>query len=67
MPKGVFTRTNQRGSCHYAARLDPDKVRLIRRSSESVYMLAKQLKVSAWTIHNVRSGKTWAHVEPRNG
>ena len=63
MPKGHYPRINLRGSNHYAARLDPDKVSLIRRSSESVYALAKQLGVSSWTIHDVRSGRTWAHVE----
>ncbi len=63
MPNGVFPRLRLRGGNHYAARLNPDKVRLIRRSPESVYALAKQLGVSSWTIHDVRSGRTWAHVE----
>jgi hypothetical protein len=63
MPKGIFPRHNQRGANHYAARLTPDKVRLIRKSPETVHALAKQLGVSSWTVHDVRSGRTWAHVQ----
>ena len=63
MPAGQYPRLKLRGEHHYAARLNSDKVKLIRRSSESVYALAKQLGVSSWTIHDVRSGRTWAHVE----
>ena len=63
MPRGQYPRYKLRGSNHYAARLDSDKVRLIRKSTETAWALAKQLKVNPWTINDVRSGKTWAHVE----
>lgn len=53
----------QRGTAHHNSKLTDDAVRLIRDNRTlSARKLAKQLGVGVWTIHNVRSGKRWAHV-----
>ena len=41
MPKGCFPRLRLRGEYHYAAKLNPETVKLIRRSSETAWALAK--------------------------
>jgi hypothetical protein len=64
MPRGVYPRTKLRGVNHYQAKLTDETVLLIRKSPESVHALAKQFGVSSWTVHDVRSGRTWAHVRP---
>jgi hypothetical protein len=62
MPKGVFTRTNQRGEAHYAARLSDSLVREMRGSDESNNALARKFGVNSGTVHWARTGKTWKHV-----
>lgn len=47
------------GESRKNAKLDEEKVGLIRRSSKSSQALAKDFGVSSWTIQAVRSGKTW--------
>jgi hypothetical protein len=54
-----------RGAKHFRARLDPDKVRDIRRShaaGESVASIAKRIGVRPGTVYAVLTGKTWTHV-----
>ena len=45
-----------------SAKLDDDKVREIRKSTESMEILADRFGVSAGTIFQVRNHKTWKHV-----
>ncbi len=54
-----------RGTKHFRAKLDPDKVRDIRRrhkDGEAVKLIAKSLGVRPGTVYAVIDGKTWAHV-----
>lgn len=54
-----------KGSRHWRARLDPDKVRLIRTrltNGESPYAIAPEFGVSASSIYDIMDGKTWKHV-----
>lgn len=45
-----------------SSKLDADKVRRIRRSSESHAALARDLGVTEGTIRAVRDYTTWKHV-----
>ena len=51
-----------RGERHPNAKLKDEIVRGIRVSSSGVATLAKGLGLSASTISNIRSGKTWKHL-----
>lgn len=51
------------GDGHFCAKLDAEKVRLIRSSTESNSALARSLGVDASAISNVRNGITWKHVK----
>lgn len=53
-----------RGVEQHKAKLNDDKVRLIRSSSLSGEALALQLGVTAATVSDVRTLKTWKHVTP---
>ena len=53
-----------RGTERATAKLDYEKVRFIRSSTESLQALANRFGVSKKLIHNVRSGRTWRHVTP---
>jgi hypothetical protein len=53
------------GTGHFRAKLDPNKVRDIRRSHaarEPVKSIAARLKVRPGTVYAVIDGKTWGHV-----
>lgn len=53
------------GSAHPNAKLDPERVRLIRRLRAEGLSLAKigsQFDLNASTIHSVVRGTTWGHV-----
>lgn len=52
----------RRGADIASARLNEEKVRMIKASSASSSSLAKQLGVTVQSICNVRNGVTWAHV-----
>lgn len=54
-----------RGTKHFRAKLDPDKVRDVRRAlvaGETVKNIARRHKVRPGTIYAVRDGKTWTHI-----
>jgi hypothetical protein len=51
------------GTKHGMSKVNEDIVRLIRTSTESTYKLAAKLNISATTVWEIRSGKTWKHVE----
>lgn len=48
---------------HYARKLTPDQVRLIRYSSTHRGKLAKQFGVSIALIYMIRNRKAWRHVQ----
>lgn len=50
------------GSDHFCARLDAEKVREIRTSTETNVALAERFGVNPSAISNVRNGVTWKHV-----
>ena len=50
------------GSLHHNAKLTEADVKRIRRSGESDYALAKELRVSRTAVRFARTGITWAHV-----
>ena len=50
------------GSRHYRSKLNEKKVREIRKSDESCKSLAVKFKVSACTISQVKTGKSWVGV-----
>lgn len=50
------------GENHYLAKLDEEKVKLIRSSNEKGVVLAEMFGVSASAISSVRKGKTWPLV-----
>ena len=53
------------GEAHGMARLDPDKVREIRRgrgTGETLAVLAERFGVGTSTVHSVVSRATWKHV-----
>jgi hypothetical protein len=52
----------KRGEESPTAKLTEDKVRKIKRSSESLRVLAVKYDVSWITIRNIRIGKTWKHI-----
>jgi hypothetical protein len=58
--KGRWNRPN--GIKHYCARLTETKVRFIRKSPRSCEDLSRKFSVSAQTIHEARTRKTWKHV-----
>lgn len=47
---------------HHAAKLDWEKVRVIRSSSEATRSIARRLGVAQSTIQEVRRGKTWVET-----
>ncbi|WP_136057240.1 HNH endonuclease signature motif containing protein [Microbacterium sp. K24] len=56
----------QRGTGHRSARLDPEKVREIRRrrvEGETLDAIASTYGVSIQAIHDVVHRRSWAHVE----
>jgi hypothetical protein len=58
-------RMNQKilkGTEQCQAKLDDEKVRLIRTSNRSAYSLAKELGVSKQVVLSARNNKTWKHV-----
>lgn len=61
---GDMVRKNRHafGSRNGQAKLDPDKVREIRRSSLSDRQLAKQFGVCHQVINKARTRQTWAHL-----
>lgn len=59
----VIHGTSNRGRRQWLAKLDEDKVREIRSSSDSNKELALRFGVSAATIREVRVGRNWAWVE----
>jgi predicted nucleic acid-binding Zn ribbon protein len=59
----VALRRNKQIMKPLLSRLDPDTVRLIRKSSASGRALAKEYGVSPSTISRVRSGKIWREVD----
>lgn len=44
------------------AKLNPSKVQAIRKSKESIILLAKRYKVDRKTIKKVKLHQTWKHV-----
>jgi hypothetical protein len=50
------------GVTHHSAKLDPDKVRAIRASTDSARQLAKIYGIALGNIQKVRLGITWKHV-----
>lgn len=58
-PQGIA-----RGTAHYCAKLNEDKVRDIRRRQcEGVAVLAKEFGVTRPAVLDVLKGRTWKHVE----
>lgn len=53
---------NRRGEAHPRAKLTPDAVRDIRRSTEPVAVLAGRYGVSAGAVWFARTGVTWSDV-----
>lgn len=53
------------GTAHWRAKLDPDKVRIIRRwrGSRTAESTAEAFGVSHATIEDVWAGRTWGHVK----
>ena len=60
--KGRRRTVAPKGTRNGKAVLDPDKVRMIRASSETNKALAEQLGVSINAVRGVRIGRTWSHV-----
>lgn len=56
------TSRNQGEACH-AAKLNEQYVRIVRNSTASAAVTAGFFGVSETTIRNIRSGKTWGHVQ----
>ena len=54
---------HRRGERHYGAKLTEDAVRSIRAVDERPSVLAKRYGVTAGAICNIRSRRTWKHVE----
>ena len=52
----------RRGEDHVNARLTDARVRHIRRSGESIDVLARAFGVGRSAIHRARTGETWQHV-----
>ncbi len=62
------SRGSCRGERHNLAKLDDEKVRLIRkRAGEPLGTLAKEFGVAKSVICNVIKRRTWAHVSERVG
>ena len=62
--KGRQISISRPGEKHHNAKLTDSMVREIRKSLAPVQMIAKQFKVSASAIWNVRRGISWTHVSP---
>jgi hypothetical protein len=62
MMKGRHTTAGAKGTAHGLAKLDDEKVRLIRSSPLGCLNMARQLGVSKKTVLDVRAGRTWSHV-----
>jgi len=58
----VARRRHQHGERHYAAKLTPDAVRIIRASNLASPALAAQFGVTRTAIDMARSGRTWKSV-----
>jgi hypothetical protein len=54
-----------KGEEHYLAKLSEDAVRFIRSCEIGVRALARRFEVDPTTIRDVRSRRTWRHVEGR--
>lgn len=52
-----------RGERQHLAKLDPERVRLIRASGESLNAIARRFRVAQTTVFNIRHRRTWRHVE----
>ena len=53
---------DNRGERHGMAKLTPGKVRAIRRSAGRVTDVARRFGISAPTVCDIRSGRSWAHL-----
>ena len=63
LSKGRHKFFGASGERNHKAVLTPEKVKYIRSSSLSSYKLAKELKVSPYTVWEARTGKTWKGIQ----
>lgn len=61
--KRGFTQRRQTGEENHRAKLTADTVRTIREARLPARVLAQQLGVSKQAVQDVRSGRTWRHVD----
>jgi hypothetical protein len=60
--RDIAVRGLRKGERAPVVKLDDDKVREIRSSTETTKALAEKFGVHYVTIHDVRKGRTWTHV-----
>ena len=61
--KGRARKRGLPGVTHHAAKMTPEAVREIRAGGKSDAHWATHFGVSRATVHAIRTGKTWAHID----
>lgn len=62
-PKYARPETIARGEGHGNAKLNNEKIRMIRKSTAPAKVLARELEVSSILIYKIRKKEIWAHVD----
>jgi hypothetical protein len=53
---------NRKGERHPCAKLTTAQVQYIKTTQTSARILAREYKISCWTIYDIRKGRRWSHV-----